>query len=549
MDAPVEVPIAAFAPTPPRLDATSFVRGAIVVLVPALLALWCLVLVQQLFVFTEARQLISPDRRFDLLRFVALPELDWGNTRQTGTLVFMTVGTVCGLDPACVNTGTALLTAVAAVLAIILAWQLTGSAWLAALAAVLWGFSAPVLSVWIWQATWYDLLATIVAFGAGAFWWAALGRRTLSPLAMVGVSAASVVLLMVGFNAKEIDYHLAGVLVLLAVVRGAATDGAIRRNLLIAAAPVVYACWFIAYALLHTDPTYAAQVGKREILDGLKLLITQALGISRHSSFLDQQGPVADGIRMAAAALHALFWAALATAALVAGARAWPWHRPVSLRALAAGRGAELYLVAVMVVTLLVGARSMGASAYYVLTPWFAAIVLTLLVIRRVARRLPRSRVVGGILTGLFVLAATVGYVGAFAPTATVPHVIADSARWRSSLAMIRTLLDGRDVRSVAWRSDGNAASAFYVLRDPGYFGPMPEERYAVGSDLWPWVVGQRTGVKVEGLTHGSAAEWQARAGDLAAPGQVLIVTTDDYGLALVAHEGTILFTVPTPAS
>jgi len=533
---------------PPRLDFGSFARGAVVVLVPALLALWCLVLVQQLFVFTEARALIDPDRTLDLLRFVALPELAWGNTRQTGTLVFLTVGTVCGLDPACVNTGTALLSAIAAVLAIVLAWQLTGSAWLAALAAALWGFSAPVLSVWIWQATWYDLLATIVAFGAGAFWWAALGRRTLSPLAMVGVSAASVVLLMVGFNAKEIDYHLAGVLVLLAVVRGAATDGAIRRNLLITAAPVVYASWFIAYALLHTDPAYAAHAGQREILDGLKLLITQALGISRHNSFLDQQGPTADAIRAATAALHALFAMALATTALVAGVRASPWRRPGSLRSVAAGWGAELYLAAVLIVTLLVGARSAGASAYYALTPWFAAIVLTLLVIGRVARRLPRSRLVGGILTGLFVLAAAVGYVGALAPTATVPRVIADSARWRTSLAMIRTLLEGRDVRTVAWRSAGNAASAFYVLRDPGYFGPTPEERYAVGSDMWPWVVGQRTGVRVEGLTQGSAAEWQARAGELAAPGQVLIVTTDDYGLALVAHEGTILFSAPTPA-
>ncbi|MFN8623331.1 MAG: hypothetical protein U0869_21555 [Chloroflexota bacterium] len=531
-----------------REQARDVARGAALVAVPALLVLWCIALVGHLAIFTEARYLLDGGRSIDPLRYALLPQLAWGDSRLTGLATFTLVGGVCGTSPECANLAAAGLTLVAALLVLLHAWQVLRSVAFAVVALLLWGFSPSLLSIWIWHPTWYDLLACILALASVSFWWWAFARPSLSMGARVGVSLVSVLLLMVAFNAKEIDYHLVGVIILLAVVRGATVDGGIQRNLWLTVLPLLYAAWFIGKALLTIDPTYAAETGRRPIIDGLSLLITQALGTSRHFSFLDQQSPLGDAIRNGTAWLFSLFGLALGAAGIVAALRARPWRRPASFRALLIGWGTEGYLLAIIVVTLVMGARSSGASAYYTVIPRWAALLLVLLLIRRAARSFSRPAWVSAGLVALLAAAGFMGYAGDLAPGATAPRLVADSATWRATLATIDALLDGRDVTNVHWRVDGQPVDAFYLVRDPAQDQPGTDEPWQPGTDIWRWVVGGDPQVTVEPLLSGTAAEWAARAGEMAGPGEVLIVTTPEHRLALLAHEGRVLFRGPETA-
>ncbi|MFN8623330.1 MAG: hypothetical protein U0869_21550 [Chloroflexota bacterium] len=550
---------------PGSWDRGSLLRGALLVLVPLLLAGWCLLLVRDLWVMTEARVYLHVDLPLDPVRFLLRPNPDWGVGRLASVAFFRGVGRVCDLDGGCVNVATAGLTFVAALLIAIHGWQLSGSAWLGILAAALWGLSAPVLAGWLWQATWFDLLATIAAIGAGIFWWWVFGRKRAGPGWWLLSILGSLVLIAVAFNVKEVDYLLVGVLLLLAVVRGATVHDGIRRNLIAATMPALYGIGFIGTAMRDISPEYAASVGAGHTLTGLRELVTQALGVASSFAMIDR-GPDALPARAAAAVLWVVFGVALlgcgiaavrhvsrvrsaarAEAAQVAMVRV-PSAERVHGGVFAAW-GAELYLLALGGGATFLGARSAGLSTYYGIVPAAAFTLLVLLVIRRIARASARPKGVAGLLTGLLVLAWGVAYVGLFVNRdAAVWQVRDDSARLRSTAALVRTLLAGRDVTQVAWRPDGVPPTGFSLLRDPGK--PQREDGgWRVGPEVWPWLMGDKVEVPVTSLDEGTADDWRARLDEHAAPGEVLLVTDPDDRLGLLAIGGEVLYPPPPPAS
>jgi hypothetical protein len=135
-----------------------------------------------------------------------------------------------------------------------------------------------------------------------------------------------------------------------------------------------------------------------------------------------------------------------------------------------------------------------------------------------------------------FVLAAVVATASHYGDAGAVTRLRVASERVATLGATLRTLLDGRAVESVRWRSMGPADGEWYVLRGgSGDFVAM--------SDVWPFLVGdpaQRP--DVEGLPEGDASSLLADAMSRRQPGEVLIVTDERYGLTLLADGGELLF-------
>jgi hypothetical protein len=211
-----------------------------------------------LFVFSEARTvLLRPPTEHDLLRFFVLPVPDWGHGRLASISWFEINGAICGVDHRCVNVAGAFLVAAGAVLAVFHARQIIGSLGVAVWVGLLWLLSPAVLALTMWQSTRYDSLAFVLALASMSLWWWALGRSWTSTLGGLAFVVGSVLLLALSFNAKEATYFLPGVLLLSALVRGYGIR-AVRRNLVLAAVPLLYATYFIGYGLSHLTAGYAA---------------------------------------------------------------------------------------------------------------------------------------------------------------------------------------------------------------------------------------------------------------------------------------------------
>lgn len=518
--------------------------GQLVLSVAALVGLVALaagwIIAADLFVLTEARWFISQSPPIDWLRLLLLPQLHWGDGRLTGILTFQLTGALCGVDHRCVNGVGAALTAAGAALLVVHGRQLSGSLPLAGAAAIAWLVSAPTLAVLLWQAARFDLLALIGSVALATAWWAWLGRERLAPREIVAFELASLLLLAFALNAKESSYYLVGALPLVAVLRGAPIER-IRRNVWLALPPLAYATFFVAWALTHVSPDYGRYAASQSPLEGLFELVTQGLGVNAELMYTGQSGPLLEALRTAARLLYAALAAlllAMAGGALLARRRSaateGPRERRAGWRGLLAGVTAEIYLGLTVAAHLLVGARSEGAAAHYTLLAYWAAVMLLLLTLRRLGALGPRWRTAAA--TALVVAAVAGGavYASQHVDRSLYRQITAASVQVRQLGERLAALLGDRQVSSVRWRSVEMPSSAFFILRS----GPTND----VGPDLWPFMVGDtRARPSVTPLASGTAAELLARAGDFAAPGEVLVAIDAEYRLLLLVHAGEVL--------
>jgi hypothetical protein len=212
-------------------------------------------------------------------------------------------------------------------------------------------------------------------------------------------SLLSVVLLALAFNAKELTYYLIGVLPMLAVLRGRVIER-VRRNLVLGIISLLHAGWFIGFALFIISEASADTNSLSLVPESLTRLIEA--GLSLNPSFM--------GIWQASSEfwqLRDLAWfgctALLVVSALAGLIALWRADRPTISRSTAASFAPELYVMAVLFVTMIINARSSGAEAYYLLIPYWAALVLGLLLLRRLWLLRPWGHWVAVGLSALFV--------------------------------------------------------------------------------------------------------------------------------------------------
>lgn len=487
-----------------------------------------LLITAPLFVFSEARYYMLWPQPGGLTRFFLAPELQWGSGRQLGIAAFQVTGSVCGVDAGCVNASTALLVAIAAGVLLIHTRQITNSLWIAVVVTCLWVLSPAVLGISLWQATRFDLLAFIVALSASAIWWHVLGRSWRPRWAAVAFAIGSALLYAIAFNAKEITYYLVGVLPLLAVTRGCGVPGRVRRNLTASALPLLYALVFIGVALHNIEPGYAGSTGGNDVAASAFELVRQGVGLGQSYMGIWQVSPMFDSLLRATKVGYLLTAAAVVGILIVVvlrGARP-SWDR---------SWGTELYVGAVMVATLAVGARANGAAAYYLVIPHWAALVLGALLLRRLTRGLARPRLAFVVVAVLFAAAAITGYASLFTERSAWSVLARASSDLRGVGDTIKDRLGGVDVSDVSWLTEGQPTGFQYTIRGIG--GPL------AGKELWPWLVQDRDARPAfHALVDGEAGSWQRRAGEFSASGQVMVVLSNDYQLTLLVHEGKVLW-------
>jgi hypothetical protein len=534
----VDARVAAARPAGPAAQVTP--RSGRAVAATALLALGAFTFVyllsHRLFIFTEARaSILSSFPRVEPERFFLFPRLDWGVSRLTGSATFQLTGSVCGPDADCINAVGALLVAVAVAVLVWHTRQLTRDLATSAVVAIVWCLSPVVLGIVLWQTARYDILAFITTLGASGFWWEVLGRQRQSRAVQVAFIGSSVLLLAVAFNAKELTYFLPGVLVLLAWLR--APEGALRRNLVLTIIPVAYASWFILHALTHVDPAYAAYAaGQPSMLDAGLRLVTATLGLARSYMNLWQGGPTFNQLEQVATVAYIGAFIVVGLAAAVSYRRSGA--RVGGLRALlpSARRslGAPLYLAAVLVVTLVVNARSAAPNVYYMAITYWAFLTLVALLLRRIASSLPRPRVAIAGLLVVCLVPPSIGYVAHFTDRSAYRQLMETSERMTDLGAVLRFHLDGRPVDAVAWRTLDTPETAFYVTR----FQSEP----AGGAAIWPYLMRRNVPWPAwDVLDDGTLEELAAAPDRFSREGQALVVISEDYRLELLVHEGDVL--------
>ncbi|MFN8622741.1 MAG: hypothetical protein U0869_18555 [Chloroflexota bacterium] len=520
-------------------------------------------------VMTEARDYALWGPRIDLPRWLAFPVLDWGSGRLFGQLQFVLTSKVCKVDAGCFNAVGALETAAATAILVVLTRQLTRSLPMALAAAALWVTSAPLLGLALWQAARFDLLVFTLVLTAMSLWWWVAERPGLGRRGSTGVVVATLALLNLAFNAKEIAYILVGLLPIIAVVRGWARPGLVRRNLLLLAIPLLYAAWFIGHGLTHMEPSYAARVSSQSLVGGALELARQGLGFGAQSMYLPVGGDPIDGLRIVAAVLYAALALFLVTVALVAGVRAWrasrarrdrradpgtdaPRGSMVRIRRfldrLVPGGGHVLVLLAVLAGTVPVIARNDWPAAYYLLLPFWSVAVLGLLLIRRLARGTPWPRAVTGVALGLWAAAHVAILVSLLAPGSAHDQLVRDSARVRDIGATLRWLLADQAAGPIRWRTIGIPTTEFYLIRDPGR-PRLPTLQWQVGPELFPYLLldpgWQRP---VTFLTAGSVGELATAPDDPATAGDTTIAIDDQYRLLLLRVDDEVLVEAPGAA-
>jgi len=495
---------------------------AVLAVITGLLSfIWISMLTQRLWVFSEARYYLHDPTVFDPVRFLVAPVLEWGSGRLTGIGVFQTVGRACGFDAACVNASGSGLVAIAAVLLMLHAWQLTRSRLAALSVTTFWVLSPPVLGVAMWQATWFDMVATSAALATCIWAWHILGRPVIGGVLAVTFVSVTVALLAVTFNAKEWTYYLVGALPIIAVIRGWSIPLGVRRNALLMAVPVAYAVWFIVRALTHIDPDYAVHGGSGSIPDGIVDLLRLSLGLGRAFMGIWQDSPALrswQGVAVAAYVTTALLFVAGALLYLRRSCR-------LRLRDL----GPEIYVGAAAAVTFTVAARGSERDAYYMVFPWAMLLLFAAVVLRRISCATVRPRLTFATVGVVFAIGSLSTYAGHLGPGGSYQVLVDGSARMRDLAGTLRTTIDTGSVGSVWWAAAADTPGAQYVLRGIG--GPT------VGPEIWPWLVDGLERPTVEPATEESLA--RSAAGDL------VVVMDRDYRAVLITFEGRIVAPIP----
>jgi hypothetical protein len=282
-------------------------------------------------------------------------------------------------------------------------------------------------------------------------------------------------------------------------------------------------------------------VGSGSGLSNLLNLTSQSLALGPGFMSLGNWGTTFDRLQSLAivaygvAAVTALILAAVSVAR--ARDRMKAGGSAPSVRAFAA----ELYLAGVVIGVFGLTVFTAAPSAYYMMLPYWAGLLLWILLLRRMARASSRPVLVGLIVLVPFVLGSVAATASNYGEVGAVPRLGIASDRLRTTGGTVRTLLEGRDVTAVRWRPLGHADSEWFLLR--GGFGD-----FVTLDDIWPFLMEDRSARPVvEGLTDGTVESLRASIVRYSHPGEVLMVTDDRYRLLLLAHEGEVLFSLPDP--
>jgi hypothetical protein len=509
---------------------------------------WAWFLGRDLFVLAEARGFSLNRPPIDLLRFLVVPELGWGNGRLLGVALYQGTGSVCGVDAGCFNALGALLAGIGAGLAVVVGSRLTGSLAVALGAVAVWIASPTFVGLALWQATWFDWLVFGLVLATIGAWWEALGRDRIGRPGAIGFIAGSIALLALAFNAKETAYALLLVLPVVAVVRGAARPGAIRRNLLLAAVPFVYGAWFVGWGATHIDPAYLAKELHEGFLGGLDGTLTAALARGEEFMYVRQAVADADRLRTPAAALLGL---ATILFGVIVAAGAWSWWRTTrgtpsdrSRSAFLAAWGGELVLATLLLGTVVLLSPSRAPTAYYLSLPIWATAALALSLLRRAAAVVPRGRVLAAAALSAWVAGQALTLAGVVLPGSTWAQVVEASARLREVGGQLRTLLADREGGPFVWRTIGAPGTSFLVLRGPGQVPADATEAYPPGGDLLPFLLGdaglQRRFTALQGVTAEEIASGSVP--EVTGERTTTVVIDDAYRLVLVLYEGRPIF-------
>ena len=389
-------------------------------------------LTADLFVWTEARDMIGlPNWPGDFPRWLLFPELHYGPARLTGMASFQLTGKLCGADLGCVNgVGAAMLSA-GTVLLLIHTRHITRSRVIAVAVAALWVLSPPVLGIAVWQSARFDSLVFIGVVATGVFWWESLGGDD-SRGWQVATIVVSVLLMAFTFNAKEVGFLLVGMMPALAIVRGAGRPGAIRRNLVLTVIPLTYGIWFVAHALTHVEPIYAADASGAPMVPQVRQLLTEMFGVSRRFMFTNAQGETYESLNRLAKLGYLIFGIALLLAVVVAQRHGLLRRPLVRLRTQRWGRlttqaAPWLYLAGMAVVIIAVSARSSGAGAYYLPLAYWAVLALGAMAVRWICGYVPRRRPVLIVLSVLYVVPALTAFASLLTDGTTYGRLVAAS--------------------------------------------------------------------------------------------------------------------------
>jgi hypothetical protein len=515
----------------------------VLVLAAAATYIWVQLLTSNLFVFTEARDMIGWHQwPGDLARWLLFPEPIWGPGRLTGMASYQLTGLVCGTNLACISGVGAAMLGVATALLLVHTRQVTRSKAIAVGVAILWVLSPAVLGISIWQSARFDTLAFSGVLAAGILWWSVFSRPTVTPAWAVATVVGSILVMAFTFNAKEVTYFLVGMMPALAVIRGAGRPGAVRRNLALCVVPVAYGVWFIAHALTHIQEAYAASSGGSPSFDIATRLLTQLFGLHRGFMFVGQEGSTYELLSGVALAGFWVFVLAVAVAFGVSAYHGLLWRPMARLRArrwghLVGQAGPWLYVATVIPIIIVLSSRSRGAETYYLTLAYWAFLSLAGMTLRWLVGYLPRRRAWLTTLVVLFVIPSLAAYASLLTERSTYGRLIADSDRMADTSSILRNALDERTVTSVSWRMvDELGPTAFFVLRGDS-------ATYQPDDDIWPWLMHDRTArPEVAALVDGTLEELRAATADNATEGEVLVIMDRDYELLLVAHQGDVLW-------
>jgi hypothetical protein len=352
---------------------------------------------------------------------------------------------------------------------------------------------------------------------------------------------ASILVMAFAFNSKELMYYLVGMMPLLAIVRGVGLPGRVARNLLIAALPVAYGASFIAHALTHISPEYAAHAGGNDIVPWVVNLVSQALGLSPNYMFLwHLEGPF-QGLNTTAR-VGFIAAAFIGVAGLIWAIRRHGARRIVVMvkrrrwALLIRRAGSGLYLGATLLIVLLVSARSRGAAVYYLPIAYWAGITLLFVAIRWVSRWLPEWRLGTVGLAMVFVVPSVISYASLLVEGTSFARLSAAATRITDAGTVLRETLADREVSEVRWRMLSLPETAFYVVRGDAV-------TYQPSDEIWPWLVRDPTAhPTVTAVLDGDLDDIRATVARNRAAGTVVLVMSDDYEVLLVGHEGQILW-------
>ena len=458
------------------------------------------------------------------------------NTRYTSMLFANFLGKTCGVSIECTNAFQSGLVALGFAAVLIHSFQLLGTYRLSLFAASLWVMSSPMLSASIWQAVQHDKLATILSILILALSVEYFSRAGGSRLSAALFSAVLTVLLGVAFNAKESTFILPFCITFLAITLSVKAGNNIRQRLLVIALPMVYSAWYITYYLVHLQAQWSQHIASGSPLGGVRDLFLFLLNINL--GFLPGWGVSNDIAILVAKAIYIMFVVFVTVLLLVwvAGERRVKTGSSSRMPERVFLYWRELYTLAIFVISVAVVVRTRYPGAYYMIIPSWAGIVLTIMVLKRLASKFdPGSLLFQALLTSLAV-PMLISYSTHFFPGGGVSRLLQGSREIESSFTAVRSLLPSDKVKAVRLTISGTPYGDWLLLWGRG------EEK--LDSDLGPYIFNDLSvhPLMIDGRDTLNQGRGPVSEAQLTPQGEAEITLSEEYRLVKVSFGGTLVF-------